>query len=128
MGVGRTSAGGCGDHSLCCLYGGSRNVRRMRLALRPRVRACTEPSEQKRSRRIFKGFSHCSAYRSLNKQPPLPISLAGSGSLKYPRGLNPSNSITRREMVWAAEGQLFRKTAVTASGEPPRLLPSAGSL
>ena len=26
-------------------------------------------------------------------------------------------------MVWAAEGQLlFRKTAVTASGEPPRLL------
>ena len=31
-------------------------------------------------------------------------------------------------MVWAAEGQLFRKTAVIASGEPPRLLPSAGSL
>lgn len=92
MEVGRTSAGASGDHSLCCLYGGSRNVRRMRLALRPRVRTCTEPSEQKLSPRMFKGSSHCSAYRSL-----LPISLAGTGSLKYPRGLNPSNNITRRD-------------------------------
>lgn len=71
MGVGRTSAGACGDHSLCCLYGGSRECQKdAPLALRPRVRTCTEPSEQRRSCRIFKGSSHCSAYMSLNKQHP----------------------------------------------------------
>lgn len=89
MGVGRTSAGACGDHSLCCLYGGSRNVRRMRLALRPRVRTCTEPSEQKRSRRIFKGSSHCSAYMFLNKQHPPPHFAGWIRVPKVPEGIEP---------------------------------------
>lgn len=89
MEVGRTSAGASGDHSLCCLYGGSRNVRRIRLALRPRVRTCTEPSEQKRSPRIFKGSSHCSTYRSLNKQHPPPHFGGWNRVPKVPEGIEP---------------------------------------